>query len=293
MKAVIRKSSDPSKWIEDKKYVSRVLRVRGNLKASKNTLDVVYGCAGAKLNDGLGCFGSCYAQRLSERAGMGKTGFHTPVQQIIDEEVLRKDLSKVEKKWLRLGVQGDPAYWWEGTVQVCKIAKEFDLIPVIFTRFWVKPTEDQLRELAESGAWLQTSIFAADSDAYLNGIKRIFKLYEKFGGTTAFRLVSADWDEKNGGKEYKEKQDEMAKWDFNIIEQPLRVIRKSPFYKYLKKDVLFKVDSSGKKLFNSQQYSAGPQYEELPSCWGTKCEECGNQCLTNEIEPEQAVGPDN
>ena len=281
MKAVVRTSSDPSKWIEDKKFVSRTLRVRGNNKAERNTLDPVYGCQAAALNDGLGCFGSCYAKRLSKRAGMGKTGFDTPVAQIIDEEVLRKDLRKVEQKWIRIGVQGDACYWWEGTIKVCKLVSEEGLIPVIFTRFWVRPTKEQLKELAKYGAWIQTSVFAGDSDRYLDGIRKIEKMYGSMHGLMSYRLVSADWDENNGGKKFKEKQDKIAKWDADIIEQPLRVIRKSPYYEYIKKDNLIKVDSSGKELHNGQQYSVGPLYPQFEACWGHKCGDCPNQCLVN------------
>ena len=284
MKAVIRKSSDPSKWIEDKKFVSRKLRIRGNSKAEKNTADPTYGCAGAKLHGNLGCFGSCYAKRISKRQGMGDDGFNTPVEQILDEELFRKDLKKVEKNWIRIGVMGDPSYSWNLTIRVCEMASEEGLIPVVFTRFWVMPTKKQLKQLAEAGAWLQTSVWAADNDRYLAKIKRLFETYKTMGGVTCWRLVTTIWDKNNGGSVYQERQDLMAQWE-NVLEQPLRILSASPFYDAVDTEKMFKCNSSGEPLQNSQQRSAGPLYDHLPRCW-TKCSKCGTQCMVNILGEE-------
>jgi hypothetical protein len=113
-----------SVWIdpETRKFRSRAITVRGNMKSLKNTLEPVYGCQGGKTNQGYGCPWGCYAKFTCKKLN---ADFDTPVPQTIGwrdgEPILIKELRKVKKRgidWVRLGVMGDPSHDWDFTVRV-------------------------------------------------------------------------------------------------------------------------------------------------------------------------------
>ena len=278
-------------WIgADGMYTSRVMRIRGNLKTDANTVDTVYGCTGGKTNEGHGCHWGCYAKYNSKRHGLGKTGFDTPVKQILDEDILRGDIGKMKLDWVRIGVSGDPCFDWELTTRTTEIIHEEDKIPVVMSRFWELPTWDQLERMAKAHVNLQASVCALDKPGFwarMKDMELMFNLFtheNRATGKFVFRLVTFHFnDTTQSGKIWWEIQDRMAAWN-NVIEQPARVTRTNPVYKkWLPDWAYFKALSTAEHKFyaTAHRFTAGMLYPHLLACW-VGCKNCKHQCATKE-----------
>lgn len=286
-------------WIDPDTHIFRVrdVHVRGNMKSLKNTLEPVYGCRGGLSNQGYGCPWGCHAKFTCKKL---RADFDTPVPQVVDPKVLLPQLRKVKGRgidWVRIGVMGEPSHHFDNTIHLAKLAHMIGLIPVLFTRFWEWPTDDQLAQLARYGTHLHISISAFDgkgltadgvpvarSKQWVRRVEEVHGKYTALGGKGLWRVVTFHFDDDmEVAEELWKRQDELMAQKY-VLEQPARLMKgkkhTNPVWKYVPRWAYFKAPKTSDHKFSAHNHNwtAGLLYDR-PACW-VGCKECEHWCVT-------------
>lgn len=198
-----------------------VLSVSENRKGVLD-IDTVKGCSiGMSNYPEKGCYGLCYAQRLSRCRGID---FSTSVSRKInkhDKKTIQQVVKRHPAKWFRIGTMGDPSHDWELTLSVCEWLGRAK-IPVIVTKHWVAMTDTQIERLKKCGVIINTSISALDnSDEIHHRLAQFYRLQEKNVGSI-LRIVSAKFGDTEWGSRRAKVQDYLFSLS-PTIDNPLRI----------------------------------------------------------------------
>jgi hypothetical protein len=186
-------------------------------------IDTVKGCTSgmAAYPDG-GCYGECYAKKIADRNGIDFTRsvtrrFHTPWQR----STLCKLMAESGANWYRVGTMGDPCHDWDNTNAVLKMLWPMKMTPVIVSKFWISPTDDQLVRLGKNGAVLNISVSGMDTEGELAHRLSERARAQELGIYTVLRVVTARYGASEWARTCAEKQDYLLSLA-PIIDNPLR-----------------------------------------------------------------------
>jgi DNA modification methylase len=259
------KSLVGQKTLKFKRYAKR-LTVEVNGKGVMD-IDTVKGCSlGMKARPGVGCYGSCYANKLASLYG-----YDFPVsvsRKIIPEErhLIERKVRSHASNWFRIGTMGDPCHDWNGTVEVCDWLGKIKT-PVIITKHWVAATTEQLLRLKAAGAVFNTSLSALDTDEELE--HRLLQFY-RIGGLgliSIARIVSAKFGETPDGQ----RMDAIQKRLYALkpqIDNPLRVPKTHP--QVASGDIIVEKRKDINASVSMSIYD--------PKVFTGKCQDCSDQC---------------
>lgn len=119
-------------------------------------LDPFKGCPNGSNG---GCYGVCYAARLSVARGFDYSKVVT--RDFLNYQHLKEIRTKLIRcEFVRLGVMCDPSYNWDHTLQIIDKIKPFNQNIVIITRHFTDLKKEQLEKL--NGLVINTSISALD-----------------------------------------------------------------------------------------------------------------------------------
>lgn len=248
-----------------KRYAKR-LTVEVNGKGVMD-IDTVKGCSlGMKARPGVGCYGSCYANKIASLYG-----YDFPVsvsRKIIPEEkaMIERKVKAHDANWFRIGTMGDPSHDWKGTTDVCEWLGEFKT-PVIITKHWIPATDEQLLRMKNANVVFNTSLSGLDTDEELDHRLRQFWRIKGLGLISVARIVSAKFGDTEEGQRMAEIQSRLYKLQPQI-DNPLRIPSTHPQVKSgdiiveKRKDINAVVSMS----IHDQKVFTG------------KCEDCTDQC---------------
>lgn len=190
-----------------------------------NCLDTVRGCPFGSSNGGRGCWWGCYSKEAMVRF---HRLFDVPVSMVLREDLLKKDLRKLEADWVRIGVNGEPSCDWDLTLKVTRLCTEGGKRVVILTRLLRLPSDEALRELARLNVALNLTMCALDGD--WDTRLKVARRYRELGGLAVIRLVSFAF----AGTRHRAEQDLLAHlaflYDVPVLEQPARLIKTNPVW---------------------------------------------------------------
>jgi hypothetical protein len=248
-----------------KRYTKR-LTVEVNGKGVMD-IDTVKGCSlGMKARPGVGCYDSCYANKIASLYG-----YDFPVS--VSRKIIPEEKAMIERKvkahsanWFRIGTMGDPSHDWAGTVDVCEWLGQFKT-PVIVTKHWLAATNEQLLRLKACGTVFNTSLSGLDTDEELEHRLRQFYRIAGLGLISVARIVSAKYSDKPEAQRMAKIQEKLFQLS-PIIDNPLRVSRTHE----LVKNGIILVEK--RKDINADVYMS--IYD--PKVFTGKCEDCVDQC---------------
>lgn len=244
---------------------------RRNARTTGNALDTVKGCPGARTNSGLGCPWGCYSVEALKRYKMDNG---TPIVQVLNADLLRRDLANCPDNWIRIGVHGDPCEAWALTVETCRVIVECHKVPVVISRLWTLPDADTLQALASLGVVLHVSLCALDNDGFLGPRLKVLHDFAATGGRGVLRLVTFAWTDLA----LIERQDALALGGLPVLEQPARLIRTNPTFAQVDADAYHPYHNYTDGKPSTRWYTAGPLYQGLACVEG--CPSCSHACYT-------------
>ena len=186
-------------------------------------IDTVKGCAcGMAAYPNGGCYGECYASKTASRYGID---FAQSVSRKVHTNwhlaTLCKIMAASGLSWYRIGTAGDPCHDWDNTASVCKALWPMKMTPVVTTKCWIPPTDEQLGRLRKAGAVANISVSGMDTDTELE--HRLFERerFQDAGIRTVLRVVTCRFGTSEWARECAEKQrDLLAR--VPVIDNPLR-----------------------------------------------------------------------
>jgi hypothetical protein len=191
-------------------------------------IDTVKGCARgmAAYPDG-GCYGECYAKRAADRFGIDfaksvSRKLHTPWHR----GTLCKIMAESGLSWYRIGTAGDPSHDWANTAAVCKALFPMKMTPVIVTKCWIPPTDQQLETLRRAGAVANISVSGMDTDAELRHRLAQRERFQDAGIRAATRVVTCHYGTSEWARSCAEKQAHLLSL-VPVIDTPLRASRRN------------------------------------------------------------------
>ncbi len=295
---------------------SDLVRIKGNNKTEPNVTDTTKGCAG-------GGFG-CYAARSM---GVLQNGieFTRPVTQCVCPEIVQHDISLMVKKdpyldWVRNGTLGDPSYDWDAAIRLADAAGRMGVRNVIISKFWEMPTDEQLQELALSGAILHFSLIPGYEWAPNIAVGRrrdgnrvriiLTKLlyYDrltrpkgmKYSDSVCIRICSAKFDRNHPvGELLDDTQNyffQFAKtYKLRVLETPWKFEGNDPRNDFLVHEEMAPVISyttgkPGRKksagmLLSKKGFDKYKDWKDHVVACDTRCDICPNQCGTVQKKP--------
>ena len=259
------KATKGQQTLKFKRYAKR-LTVEVNSKGVMD-IDTVKGCSlGMKARPGVGCYGSCYANKLA-----ALYGYDFPVS--VSRKIIPEERGMIERKvkahasnWFRIGTMGDPCHDWNGTVEVCEWLGKLKT-PVIITKHWVTATDAQLLRLKEAGAVFNTSLSALDTDEELNHRLLQFHRIGGLGLISIARIVSA----KFGNTPEGQRMDAIQKRLYALkpqIDNPLRVPKTHP--QVASGDIIVEKRKDINAVVSMSIHD--------PEVFTGKCQDCSDQC---------------
>jgi hypothetical protein len=261
-----------------KKYYSSVLTISKNQKGIID-IDTVKGCtSGMNKYPNGGCYGECYAFKLSRRSGVD---FRKSIsRKILDREhlgTLLNLLRSFQDTWYRVGNMGDPSHDWENTITVINALRHSHKIAVIVTKHWISLNDDQMDKLKFLNVVFNTSISGLDSDEEIKyRVEQLTRLRHK-GIRSICRVVTCKFGKSSWAKQCNEKQNYLLSLK-PIIDTPIRASLLNELV--LKGDIIMtkkkkSIGGGGKNVsLNSENAFLG------------KCEDCPDQCgVDDTIEP--------
>lgn len=189
-------------------------------------VDVVKGCSsGMAAHKPNGCYGACYAAATARFRGID---FSRSVTRSVDSHGHALEIEKTVRMapygFFRIGTMGDPSHDWDATVETVEWLAPY-ATPVIVTKHWGRATDEQMRALIVSGAVLNTSMSALDTQAEL--AHRIWQRarYAELGGHSVSRIVTCAFNAADPvGEQYASVQRRLLSLA-PVIDNPLRVSR--------------------------------------------------------------------
>ena len=193
-------------------------------------VDTIKGCTlGMNAHPGGGCYGECYARKISAQYGFD---FNTSVKRVLVDQWEHRDrliaqLLKVSATWYRIGVMGDPCHDWRHTIRIINALRPAKKTAVIITKHWVKLSDEDISKLIEQDVVVNTSTSGMDDDGELiHRIAQIERL-RKYGIPSVNRVVTCQYGSSDWALGCEEKQKRLLLIK-PLIDNPLRASPKNP-----------------------------------------------------------------
>jgi len=253
-------------------------------------IDTVKGCTDgmAAYPDG-GCYGECYAARTAKRFGIDftmsvKRHFHTQWH----KSTLTRIMGDSKLSWYRVGTAGDPSYSWAHTISTIRRLWFMEMTPVVVTKCWREPTDEQIDKLCEAGVVVNISVSGMDTDLELQHRLTQRERFIQAGLRTVTRIVTCAFGSSEWARGCAEKQAYLMSL-VPVIDNPLRAPLTN--WRVLEGDIIVerRLDSIG-----------GGKTVSLcsNSAYLGKCEDCPDQCgleggiMTRKTETAPALWED-
>lgn len=191
-------------------------------------VDTVKGCYWGMLHypDG-GCYGACYALKLSKRSGID---FSVSINRRLCRANMANVFSTVKNhksKWYRVGTNGDPCHDWKHTISILRFLSRTGKIPVIVTKHWIALSDNELSELSQMGAIINTSVSAMDTEAELTHRLCQIQRIRRVGMSSITRVVTCRFGNTETGKAMKYRQEHLMALS-DVIDTPFRCSKNNP-----------------------------------------------------------------
>jgi len=193
-------------------------------------VDTIKGCTlGMKAHPGGGCYGECYARKISAQYGID---FSTSVKRELADwrehrDKLIAQLLNTPARWYRVGVMGDPCHNWRHTINMINVLRHAKKTAIIITKHWVKLSDEDISRLMELDVIVNTSTSGMDSDDELvHRITQIGRL-KKYGIPSVNRVVTCQYGNSVWAHSCEGKQRLLLSIG-PLIDNPLRVSPKNP-----------------------------------------------------------------
>ena len=249
------------------KQYNDILSVNTNRKGVLD-VDTVKGCShGMKKYPKGGCYGLCYASKVSRFYGFDFS--KSVVRHNIDKRVVENQLINHRSPWVRIGTMGDPSFDWDFTANVCEWLSRFKT-PVVITKHWENMSSCHVNHFKKINAVINTSTSPLDTDKEISHRINTFKYLKEQGLNSVLRVVTAKFGPTDKGQALDYKQSKILK-NNPIIDNPLRIPKTD--HRVISGDIIVKrhVDMGGGStvsVSNSNAYL------------GT-CITCPDQCGVN------------
>jgi hypothetical protein len=124
-------------------------------------------------------------------------------------------------KWFRIGTNGDPSHDWSLTADVCEWLGGLR-VPVVVTKHWTAAPDDTVDRLRNSGAIVNTSISALDTEGERRHRLSQFRRFGASGVKSVLRVVTCRFGETTKGRECNRIQGGLIERE-PFIDNPLRL----------------------------------------------------------------------
>lgn len=144
-----------------KSFISIAMNAKGVLD-----LDTTKGCAHGLALDPRGCYGNCYAARMSAARGVDFS--RTAIRHFRSRSELRAiqlEILRSPALFVRIGTAGDPSEAWEHTAKVINKIVPARKPIVLITKHWIKASDEILEYLVKAKVYLNTSTSPLDTPA--------------------------------------------------------------------------------------------------------------------------------
>lgn len=232
--------------------------------------DTVKGCpSGMAAYPNGGCYSECYAARLAVRFGID---FSQAVSRKLHTNWHRSTLWKIMAEsglsWYRVGTMGDPCHDWANTLTVLRALWPMELTPVVVTKWWKAPSNQQIERMREFGTVVNISVSGMDTDDEIDHRLAARERLIDSGVRTALRVVTCEY----GSSEWARRCDELQEYLLTlapVIDNPLRA--RSTNERVLNGDIFLtkREDSIGGGKLVSLHHE---------SVYLGQCESCPDQC---------------
>ena len=264
-----------------KTYKKDRIKLQHNNKTGEaGTIDIFRGCPGCEMKNA-----PCYAAKGAARVGID---FFQPIRRDFDKSLLEKQLKRYDIDWVRIGCISDPSLDWEITCQVAELISQHEKKAVIITKLYEMPSEQQLKRISKTPGNLQISISGMTPRKAINDRFAIAQQAHKLGVQTLWRINSARWKLDSKADKTQEELIQMADGEaIDIIDTPIRLFKKSPFWKHVEQDQYHRHLSPISGKLDNQQ-CAGLIIPEAYPCYSTCADGprgndpigCQHQCVT-------------
>jgi hypothetical protein len=197
-------------------------------------IDTVKGCThGINAHPHGGCYGLCYAARISKLYGKD---FANSISREMVKDLNQKEFSFVGEigssqvwhavkhhslSWFRIGTMGDPSHDWSLTLRVCDWLHALK-IPIIITKHWEHVPAPLLHRFKTCGVIFNTSISALDTEKERTYRLGQFQRIRNAGIKSVLRIVSCRFGNTENGKRLSEIQNALFSYS-PTIDNPLRI----------------------------------------------------------------------
>lgn len=260
--------------------VDRVSLQHNKKTGEAGTIDIFRGCPGCEMKNA-----PCYAAKGAARVGID---FFQPIRRVFDKSLLEKQLKRYEIDWVRIGCISDPSLDWETTCEIAELIDSHGKKPVIITKLYEIPSNQQLERLARTTGNLQVSVSGVTPRKTVGKRFAIAQEAHKAGLSTAWRINSARWKPDSKADKVQESLIYMADEEgLPIIDTPIRLFKTSPFWAHVDQEKYHRhLSPISGKLDN--QRTAGLIIPEAYACYSTCADRpkgndpigCPHQCLT-------------
>lgn len=230
-------------------------------------IDPVKGCAlGMLAHPGRGCYGECYAAKTAARYGID---FTTSVSRRIYTNWHLATISKLMGEsglsWYRMGTAGDPSHDWSNTLSVMRALDPMKMSPVVVTKCWITPTDEQVERMARLRATVNISVSALDSSEELAHRMLQRERFIDAGIRAVMRVVTCSFTDSRMSS----RQNELLALN-PVIDNPLRACKSSALVTNGTIELTSRPSSIG----------GGGRFVSLhsQSVYLGECEECPDQC---------------
>lgn len=244
------------------------------------SLDPSLGCHSGTVDNKNGCYGDCYAVRLSRAYGYN---FSNTVLRYFEsekhKESIVKKIDKIPLPFVRMGTMGDPSEDWEHTLDVCEqisIRQQLSLFSfkhkdiVIITRHWKTLTDSQLKRLKSFPICVNTSVSALDEPDILNSCLEQYERLKPYC-KSLIRVISCNFNlENKAGHAMHKVQQRLFSYP-GFIDTVFRPSKNNPF-------VTSGVINVKKEVFNGKPQLASKFNRKT---YMGKCSSCKEMCGVN------------
>lgn len=238
-------------------------------------LDVTKGCSRGTALDPNGCYGLCYACRISKANGYDFS--HTIIRQFRDPGDFfskMKEIAQSPARFVRIGTMGDPSEAWDQVAHIADYVSRAGKPIVIITKHWIEAPDDILRSLIRIGAYINTSISPLDTESQIAYRLGQFHRIQDKGGRSILRIVTIDPNlDHPEGRRLAIIQAKMMGIR-PLIDNPLRAFRSSPIVK----DGIIRLQKAKIHTERSVLVSL-----HSPEIYLGSCPDCPDQCGLNLI----------
>jgi hypothetical protein len=233
-------------------------------------IDTVKGCTdGMAAYPNGGCYGECYAARTAKRFGIDftqsvKRHLHTQWH----KSTLTRIMGESGLSWYRVGTAGDPSFNWSHTIQIIRRLWFMEMTPVVVTKVWREPTDEQIGKLRNASAVVNISVSGMDTDEELQHRLTQRERFIQVGLRTVTRVVTCAFGSSEWARRCAEKQTYLMSLE-PVIDNPLRPSLKN--WRVLEGDII--VERRPDSVGGGKTVSL-----YLPSAYLGKCGYCPDQC---------------